>query len=104
MDLRPTCSHCKCAMDVGNIRADPNGGFMCRSCLEAKEGGLRSTNAMPQEKELFAKKSYLCEDCSYVFERNATFIVSACPMCAKPNCREMVVEEPETFGDEIIFQ
>ncbi len=109
MDLRPTCSHCSCAMDMANIRADPNGsGFICRTCLDAKHGANSSSTHEPvnDSKEIFSKKSYICDDCSYTFERNATFIVATCPMCAKSDVHELMVESEANLdsADEIVFQ
>lgn len=97
MDLRPTCEQCHCAMDMANIRANPEGsGFVCRTCLENKTGkeSINSTGSSGS-KEIFSKKSYLCEDCGYTFERNATFEVSDCPMCAKVNVNELIIEPKE---------
>lgn len=94
MDLRPSCGQCKCAMDMANIRANPDGsGFVCRTCLEGDSGkSSLSSSSTVKSKEIFEKKSYLCEDCSYTFERNATFYVADCPMCAKENVHEMVTD------------
>ena len=94
MDLRPNCNKCKCVLDAANIRTLPDSeGFVCRTCLEGKTGkkslsGVQRDNSQ----EIFAKKSYLCGDCGYTFERNATFIVADCPMCAKANVHEIAVE------------
>lgn len=110
MDLRPTCTLCKCAMDVTNIRANPSGsGFVCRTCLEIKQGSLNAPLARLEERQdIFAKKSYFCEDCGYSFERNATFVVSTCPMCASQDVNEMMIDDYEVTvdheNDEIIFQ
>ena len=102
MDLRPSCSNCNCAMDMANIRANPEGsGFVCRTCLESKTGKSSMTqNSSVNSKDIFEKKSYLCEDCGYTFERNATFVVADCPMCAKSDVHEMIQDEPQAEANE----
>ena len=94
MDLRPTCTQCKCVLDAANIRTLPDSeGFVCRTCLEGKTGNKSlSSSSDVHSHEVFSKKSYLCEDCGYTFERNATFIVADCPMCAKVHVHEVIVE------------
>ncbi|MCA9477754.1 MAG: hypothetical protein KC535_01250 [Nanoarchaeota archaeon] len=89
-------------MDMANIRANPNGtGFICRTCLEAKTGVKSPLAASSSQKEdIFSKKSYLCEDCGYTFERNATFVVADCPMCARTNVHEMMIETSFDLEEE----
>ena len=51
------------------------------------------------ETELYQKKKYLCEDCGYTFERNATFVVKDCPICAGVQVTEVVSKE-----EDFVFQ
>jgi hypothetical protein len=96
MDLRPNCIKCKCALDMANIRALPDGkGFICKSCLGVTNGKYEDSHESKGETELFSKKKYLCEDCGYTFERSATFIVKNCPMCATQRVYEVVTDEEE---------
>ena len=96
MDLRPNCSKCKCALDSTNIRTLPSsgGGFICRTCLGV-DNGTSDHLESGESGDLFLKKKYLCEDCGYTFERNSTFVVSNCPMCATSQVFEVVSENAE---------
>jgi len=121
LDLKPRCAKCGCELELGSMRALPNGnGFLCTACFEqgkssnspfsVNKNRLRSipkpdnfsdseNDFVATGEDIFDQKEYICNSCGYVFKKKSDIVTTICPYCGKRDVRQKIEENADVLLD-----
>ena len=122
IDLTPRCVKCGCELELGKMKALPDGkGYMCTDCYETGKSpsspftvNKDRLRPIPKEspkteepsdyiaagEDIFNQKEYVCNSCGYQFKRSSDSAVGVCPYCGKRDVSQKVEETADAYLDD----